>query len=1087
MSAPDDDAYTNSPPPPPPKERPLSQTSSHGIRIVPYSPPRLSRDERTASQSSSATASLSGSQQHQYQPHVAAERDWRGGSGGVGKTSRSPGEGDLGDSRVYATAASQGRATSSSAGSAAAAKDGLVSGTKPAAPQSEGVSSAAPPRTPPSAADWTPTPAGRRRNPSSAFNAPSQSQSEQTRRPLATGPTLTLAPKPPSLRLPSGPAGAGDGAATATAAAGGPGPAVPRPRSRRRNMISMHSDNKTFSIVLNTTGGNLPSSSTSSTRGSWSATSASASGSGTTRGTWSSSQAGRSSAHSSNITSPPLSGSLSTVRTVDSREGLSDAFLADDDQAALSPLTSSGTIPGTAHFPFPPSPGEPSTRTHLTEDPKTAAHSSSPWNYRMVGGLRKVPNTPDFKQKQVAQLHSSEREQTLSPLGEAAASTPSPILDHHAAPSSRALEHTPTRPLVSKDSFASDRTVETTSETSNYKVYSRSSPPAPSDESLPLPSSSHSNYVLLGESSPIAAPSEQQDPSPPPSSHDGDENYILHGDPSPSPSVSLVARRQPRPKFSQESLVVPPLQPVRRRSSERLGYYKSRSRESLRARANSAKSLKSITSIIAGESVQSILVNSALVPGLRQQQSPGGAGPSPSSFASRRQQLDSWASSAPAPASPPSGSQPQPQPQPPSPQVPMVEAHPHQWSSQLSTVMSETEPSSSERAISPISRTASRWTGSISNMSGAGTGSGSGNGRRQSTGWASSTHSRQMLSISSSLAAQLEESRSQSRSMSMSRSDSLSLERPAAAYPRNGYNGGSRTIRDHDEDGDGIADLRDLSPRPSRSGLSGFLSNLSDSSRNLHSSSSSRSFNSSSLPTWARVYYGSGERRQFSAPSISDMSEGPISRPGSVLQQDPGSPGAEHFPVSLYAPRRRVREVEAGPSQRPFSDQASLDVVEAPPSDLDYNAIRPNLRKKTSSIWSPHLGMDRRAMSSRYSRWDPPSVSWSAESGVWGRRNAQVVMFVLGFIFPFAWMIAAFLPLPEQPRLEMLERDHSRSELGIPESIRRQFNEADDMRYQSARWWRNLNRGMSLVGLAIIGVTIGLVVVGIKQGWYQRA
>ncbi|KAL8423408.1 hypothetical protein RB596_003571 [Gaeumannomyces avenae] len=856
-------------------------------------------------------------------------------------------------------------------------------------------------------------------------------------------------------------------------------------------MLSMHSDNRTFSIVLNSTGKLPPGSSTSSARGSWSATGASASGSGTTRSTWASSQAGGSSStYGGGITSPPLS--LSTVRTVDSREGLSDAFLADDERdepSVLSPLTSAGTIPDAAHFPFPPSPGEPSTRAHLTEDPKTPAHSSSPWNYRMVGGLRKVPNTPDFRQKQVAaQLQSSAREQSLSPLIEAA-STPSPTLPH-AAPSSRAHDDTPTRPLVSKDSFTSDRTVDTTSETSNYKVYARSSPPPQSDESLPLPSSSHSNYVLLGESSPVAPPSELHDPSPPPSSHASDDNYILHGDSSPSPSVSLVARRQPRPEFSQESLIVPPLQPIRRGSSERLGYYKSRSRESLRARANSAKSLKSITSIIAGESVQSILVNSALVPGLRQQQSPGGAGPSSSSFASRRQQLDSWASAA-RPTALPSGSQPQPQPQP-QPQsqpqqFPMVEAHPHQWSSQLSTVMSETEPSSSERAISPISRTASRMTGSISNLSGAGTGSGSGSGRRQSTGWASSTHSRQMLSISSSLAAQLEEGRTQSRSMSMSRSDSVSLERPAAAYARNGYNGGSRTIRDHDEDGDGIADLRDLSPRPSRSGLSGFMSSLSDSSRNLHSSSSSRSFNSSALPTWARVYYGSGERRQLSAPSIiSDVSEGPISRPGSALQRDPGSPAADHFPSSLFSPRRRVREVEAGPSQRPFSDQASLDIAPASPTDMDYNAIRPNLRKKTSSLWSPHLGMDRRAISSRYSRWDPPSVSWSAESGVWGRRNIQVVMFVLGFIFPFAWMIAAVLPLPEQPRLQMLERDHSQSELGISESLRRQFNEADDVRYQSAKWWRNLNRGMSLVGLVIIGIVVGLVVVGIQQGWYQR-
>jgi hypothetical protein len=41
----------------------------------------------------------------------------------------------------------------------------------------------------------------------------------------------------------------------------------------------------------------------------------------------------------------------------------------------------------------------------------------------------------------------------------------------------------------------------------------------------------------------------------------------------------------------------------------------------------------------------------------------------------------------------------------------------------------------------------------------------------------------------------------------------------------------------------------------------------------------------------------------------------------------------------------------------------------------------------------------------------------------------------------------------------------------------------DETRYESARWWRNLNRVMSVVGLLIIGAIIALVVVGVRQGW----
>lgn len=140
----------------------------------------------------------------------------------------------------------------------------------------------------------------------------------------------------------------------------------------------------------------------------------------------------------------------------------------------------------------------------------------------------------------------------------------------------------------------------------------------------------------------------------------------------------------------------------------------------------------------------------------------------------------------------------------------------------------------------------------------------------------------------------------------------------------------------------------------------------------------------SSLTFASRLYYGSGERRWLASPSI--ISEGGNdSRPASSWAAT-GSPSHEQFSQNIRNPRRRPREM--GPyGNRPISSEiAPIDV-------------QPGPRKKTSSIWSPHLRLDHRA--SRYNPWKPPSTSWSADSGVVGKRNIQLILFVVGFIFPF--------------------------------------------------------------------------------------
>ncbi|KAI1412980.1 hypothetical protein F5Y13DRAFT_40090 [Hypoxylon sp. FL1857] len=749
------------------------------------------------------------------------------------------------------------------------------------------------------------------------------------------------------------------------------GPTPPtwnRSFSRRETFINVHSD-KTFSIVLK------PTRTRNSDR-----------------------------SESTAVTSA----APSNTSVISSHE--ESSFDASGEDRFGSPLSS---VPERSVSPY--TSGSPSTATVVPED----QFESSPWNYRMVGGVRKVPRTPDPKGKGKEKELS---ESPLPPLPETIVTPPEP----------------PSTPLATKQSFNSETTDSTIEETTNYKIIGRSSPPLPDTESIEAsPSSSSSNYKLLGHSSPAqtvtssaAFPGYADTP--------GSKNYVVYGSASPISSVPTPFRghhyhssdesstRQVRSKYSQESLVVPPLRPHKRSSSENLGYYKQQSKENLRGRANSFSSLSSLvsqdTASVFGGSTPNVVLLAHT--------------PSTSSIP-----RSTWAASS-------STTQPRPR------------MDTHQWSAQLSTVMSEYEGSD------PGSQAASRVVsaGSIP--------------ERVSSAFGS-RDSRHIRSISSSLVLDNLETRiSHSRSHSRSNSQSDSLERPSPAYTRNGRELPSppiRTVRDHDEHGDGLADLHQLDHRPSRTRL-GFSRQPSD--RSLRSTTSSRagSLTTSSLPTWARLYYGSGERRWLTPGSIRSVSEAGDSRPASPWVGG-GSPSHDQFSQTIYNPRRRPMEGDPR-SQRPES-------MEITPAG-DAGNIRLAPRKKTSSIWSPHLRLDTR--NSGFSVWNAPSVTWSADSGVFGRRNIQVVLFIAGFLIPFAWMVAAFLPLPPKPTLAMDERDRSTEEFQASEHgepPHRRHVLLDDSRYQSARWWRNVNRFMAIAGLLILGAVAALVVIGVRQRWAQ--
>lgn len=215
-------------------------------------------------------------------------------------------------------------------------------------------------------------------------------------------------------------------------------------------------------------------------------------------------------------------------------------------------------------------------------------------------------------------------------------------------------------------------------------------------------------------------------------------------------------------------------------------------------------------------------------------------------------------------------------------------------------------------------------------------------------------------------------------------------------------------IESQDEYGDGITDMRDLRTRPSRRHMSGYYSiDGSDPSRSNTMRSTSSSLATmqlaNSLPTWARLYYGSGERSYLSALGAPGSSiDGSESRLNSMRSLRSGSPNMDSFPVGIYSPRKRPRETGPHPGRRVATGSMEITPAENQRDDGEINEGRYASRFRTwsmSSVWSPHLRVDRRAQ--RQSVWEAPSINWSSEGGWFGRRNVQMVMFIVGFVFPF--------------------------------------------------------------------------------------
>lgn len=136
-------------------------------------------------------------------------------------------------------------------------------------------------------------------------------------------------------------------------------------------------------------------------------------------------------------------------------------------------------------------------------------------------------------------------------------------------------------------------------------------------------------------------------------------------------------------------------------------------------------------------------------------------------------------------------------------------------------------------------------------------------------------------------------------------------------------------------------------------------------------------------------------------------------------------------------------------------------------------------------VHDPHLAPSKRSSQNRLSVWQAPSFVSSLDTLITSRCNRQILLFMLGFVCPLMWMLGAILPLPKKPAsasdLEKQTFEGSEEDVQIA-MMKHEAGDAErrwreERTYMKAKWWRMLNRIMSVVGLLVIGAVIALVVV----------
>lgn len=79
-------------------------------------------------------------------------------------------------------------------------------------------------------------------------------------------------------------------------------------------------------------------------------------------------------------------------------------------------------------------------------------------------------------------------------------------------------------------------------------------------------------------------------------------------------------------------------------------------------------------------------------------------------------------------------------------------------------------------------------------------------------------------------------------------------------------------------------------------------------------------------------------------------------------------------------------------------------------------------------------------------------------------------------------MLASFLPLPPEVPADMKEKTQSTSHLDLEQGGGHPAEKQKGTNcYHRAKWWRNLNRYMSIIGVLLVGAAIALIITGTQQ------
>jgi len=361
----------------------------------------------------------------------------------------------------------------------------------------------------------------------------------------------------------------------------------------------------------------------------------------------------------------------------------------------------------------------------------------------------------------------------------------------------------------------------------------------------------------------------------------------------------------------------------------------------------------------------------------------------------------------------------------------------HQWSSQLSTIQS-------------VSGRDSRSTARVSRSFGA--------------------MSQSQSSLEEDVETYLPSQHTSTTDTAKSSADDVSLmegNTESSAIPRPLFSPVSKSSSEKD---DSSEQLDTISPLPTSAPLrmknSGYLRRPNsdalavNESRPSSSHSDISTFIQNSIPLWAKAYYTRGEKIPVMAAPESEYS-GSI-RLGTSHSARSDTPSEGNFPMAIHRPRNRPKKQNLCAEPMSLSDNIQ-------PMNDGADVLEPELRP-FSDYSTPHLRTDQRNQS-RYGIWTAPSLDSNLPSTLFGRQNRQIFFFCLGFIVPLGWIIASFLPLPPDPTVVCTP-----IQIDAEQHYMQQFGPADDKAYQKARWWRSLNRIMSVIGTILIVTIIVLAV-----------